>query len=750
MKGYCYALKELLGRTNQCLVNGLIQRRISVRQSGQSGTLPSRRQVVAVILAISVLLTGLGLTAVVYRAQTFLVAIEGSEPANFPSFKLNFTVGAVIAENFVTAAPAGAAFLSWRYSHPVRLQYITQTIVGPVDGSKALRAASLQYRDKSGAWTEVLRESWPETEATRPHILSVPEPRSRALAAEWRLLALEGGRDSEMIIGFLSPVLLNSSGATAFVNSLNLDVLMFLSFFLAAAALAVFNRHRAGLILFVGGCVGVLVVVNVVTFWLIRLPMLWAPDSSSYTVWPPNFARMPGVNLIYVLLLKILSFDQLHALQINMMVVSYLVALGCIAVTMKRYWPFVPLTVFPLTWGNFVLHGSYVLSEVWFISGLLIALSGLVAVVLGGGRKPALWAGAGLLLAVCARPVGAILVVPVILAYRFIPGLFARRRQLVALAILPPTLGYVAMSAYGYTLSGHFAPTSFEGISLSGYVAWMLDANDLPETYREVGRETVAELQALYSALPPMSEPEQFVDFTVKNINAAVYLILLPRFTRAIALAFPDLSHTDQIATRNDILAEWWTSNRSQMTMTNDVLAEWAWKTIRRNPIRYLSNCMLNYWALWRHSFVNYFTVGQWWRWRLYSEGYRLGNPEVRPYLPAEYDKYASRWRQATEPHLLTGREIRLSSVRINEFYQYIAWGLMIAALVLSAMYLVPIRYNSVMAGMIIWALFVNAMFAGHVVFTSTLPRYGEPIVPLLPLLAALALFSLGQLARFR
>ena len=56
------------GRTTPCLVNGLTQRRISIRQS--------IRTAIAIILAISVLLTGLTLTAVIYRAQTFLVAIE--------------------------------------------------------------------------------------------------------------------------------------------------------------------------------------------------------------------------------------------------------------------------------------------------------------------------------------------------------------------------------------------------------------------------------------------------------------------------------------------------------------------------------------------------------------------------------------------------------------------------------------------------------------------------------------------------
>lgn len=702
-------------------------------------TLLSRRQVVAFIFAIAVLITGLGLTAALYRAQTFLVAIEGSEPTNLPASKLNFTVGGVIAENFVTAAPVGAAFLSWRYSHPVRLQYITQTVVGPVDGSRAVRGVSVQYRDERGVWTEVLRASWSETEATRPHVLSFPEPSSLIAAAEWRLLALEGGRDDETIIGFLSPVLWNSSGAMALVNSLALDVLMFLSFFLAAVTFAVFNRKKAGFLLFWGGCIAVIVVMNVVTFWLIRLPILWAPDSLSYTVWPPFFSRMPGMNLIYVSLLRLMNFDQLHVLQINIMVLSYFAALNAIAVTMKRYWPFVPLTVFPLSWGNLVYHGSYILSEAWFISGLLIALSGLMSIVMGGGRKSAVWTGAGLLLTVCVKPVGAILIIPGILAYRFMS--YPRPRQLLALAILPATLGYFVMSAYGYTVSGRFTPTSFEGISLSGYVAWMLDPNQLPEKYRDVGVKTVAELQEIYSALPPMSEPERFVDFTVEKINAALYLILLPRFTRAVAMASPELS--------KEVPAEWWMANRYQLAKTNDLLAKWAWNSIARNPARYVFNCILNYWALWRDSFVNYYTVGQWWRWRLYWAAYRLDDPEVRRFLPAEYNEYANRWRQATESHLIVGREFRLSSVRIHEFHRYIGWSLMIVSLVFSVMYVIPIRYNPCVAGMIIWALFVNAMFAGHVLFNTALPRYAEPMVALLPLLAALALFWFSQLARF-
>jgi hypothetical protein len=66
------------------------------------------------------------------------------------------------------------------------------------------------------------------------------------------------------------------------------------------------------------------------------------------------------------------------------------------------------------------------------------------------------------------------------------------------------------------------------------------------------------------------------------------------------------------------------------MAMTNDVLGEWARNSIIRNPSRYAANCIFNYWGLWRGSLINYQTLGQWWRWRLYLGGYRLGDPEVR------------------------------------------------------------------------------------------------------------------------
>jgi Flp pilus assembly protein protease CpaA len=68
-------------------------------------------------------------------------------------------------------------------------------------------------------------------------------------------------------------------------------------------------------------------------------------------------------------------------------------------------------------------------------------------------------------------------------------------------------------------------------------------------------------------------------------------------------------------------------------------------------------------------------------------------------------------------------------------------------ALVFSFLYLLPRNYSPRLAAAILWALFVNAYFAGHSLFQVTLVRYGEVIVPLLPLLLGLILWAIGEWA---
>jgi hypothetical protein len=292
-----------------------------------------------------------------------------------------------------------------------------------------------------------------------------------------------------------------------------------MSCWLAVVAAAVIHRRNPRLILFVGGCAACIFVVNVVVFGLCRVPALWGWDSYTYLIWPPYPARNPGINFIVVSLFRLLGFHGLQALQLNLILLGYLGALAWLAAATKRYWSFIPMTALPVVWGVLVVHASYVLSEAWFLTAMLMAVSGLMALAFGAGRIAAAWAGIGLLLALCAKAVGPVLVIPAVLAYRFIPGPHARRCGLLALAITPALLGYVAMSIYNYTTTGRFSLQALGGWSLAGHVAWMLDPDDLPEEYRAAGREAVERVRAVYAQMPAMADVDRYVHFTTNKYN---------------------------------------------------------------------------------------------------------------------------------------------------------------------------------------------------------------------------------------
>src|SRR6185295_5640418 len=122
-----------------------------------------------------------------------------------------------------------------------------------------------------------------------------------------------------------------------------------------------------GPIMLFGGCLATIVAVNVVVFGFAVTPLFWAPDSTSYYAWPPDPMRMPGLSVILRSVVAAAGFEGLHVVQINLMLLCYGAALSVLAAATRRYWLFVPLTVLPLCWGPFVVHGSWILSESWFI-----------------------------------------------------------------------------------------------------------------------------------------------------------------------------------------------------------------------------------------------------------------------------------------------------------------------------------------------------------------------------------------------
>jgi hypothetical protein len=343
---------------------------------------------------------------------------------------------------------------------------------------------------------------------------------------------------------------------------------------------------------------------------------------------------------------------------------------------------------------------------------------------------------AGLILAISVKAVGVVLLVPAALAYRFIPGSLARRRGLMATVLVPPATIYLAMCFYGYTLNGKFSPTVGGGYSLIGHVAWMLDPESLPEAYRELGRVKMKEIQALYSAIPPYTEPNAYVDYTLNRYNSGLYEILIPSFVpRIIALTPPpDSNPGTASATNLDV-------------RTNELFGAWARAAVAARPLDYAAHSILHFWGLWRDSLRQIYRMGDARRWLL-AAGFDLSRPGPHraTTAPDDYYKYIDGWRERNATTVLAKLQYNLIS-HYGGSRSAIQLILMSMALVLSALYLVPRNYSPRLAAAIVWALFINAYFAGHSLFQVTLVRYGEVIVPLLPLLLGLILWAIGEWA---
>lgn len=677
-----------------------------------------------------------GFTVAVDRAQIKVVFIEGSEHALTPDELVTTiggrqgrpgTPGGPAPRDFVTSRTDGPAFLSWRYDRPVAIVRIAQRFLQPPDPAGAMRAFSLQYRSAAGAWREALHGAWSRETLNEPHAFALP-PGIEAM--EWRVTALEGGTSNRVVIGYLSPAQPAPLLLESVVQSVPVDVLLLLSCWIPAVIIALMYKERAGPILLVGGALSLIVVVNVVVFGIFHAPVLWSADSVGYVMWPPSAFRMPGLNLIYAGLLEAFDFSTIHGLQVNLVLLSYLGALACLVRRTGRYWPFIPWTVLPLLWGPMVIHASNVMSEAWFISAVLMCLSGVIGLVLGGGYKTAAWAALGLLLAVASKGVGAILLAPAVLVYRFIPGSPVRRMKLLAVTVAPALAGYLLMSAYGYTLYGRFSPSVASGPALAQHVAWMLDAEDLPPEHRETGRRAVAELRELYAGMPPLSEPARYVDFTLERAGPALYGILVKRFdndTISKDLGQKALRRFDATSGARDELFD-----------------SWAKAAIARDPLRYIAHVALHFWGNWYYSLQYYFYLGHS-RWDLFMLAYR-GTPTE---LPPAYLAYFQDWKQRhNRDHAFAALDYRLLDNPCSQSAQGVAQLLLAAALMLSFLYLIPVKYPAVIAAMIVWALFENAYTAGQALFSVAAPRYGEMLIPSVPLLLGLMFIAVAHAAR--
>ena len=245
---YRYMLLVLLKRVTAWLVTAY--QIFKSRASDRLKRLMSQPIAVAFLTA-AVLIAGAAFTVAAERAQTVVVQVEGrtSQRSIFcrPGYLAFLASPAEFHHN--RSGWLCFSFLALQSSGQPQLDYACDNR-GRRGRRNHARDKSLEYKNKSGTWVEALRGKWREKDLNVAHSFALTEPHSHALSAEWRVVALEGGISNRLIMGWLAAVATPPTGLWAVISNIKLDVLMLATLWLAAALLALSNRPKAGIILF--------------------------------------------------------------------------------------------------------------------------------------------------------------------------------------------------------------------------------------------------------------------------------------------------------------------------------------------------------------------------------------------------------------------------------------------------------------------------------------------------------------------
>jgi hypothetical protein len=366
-----------------------------------------------------------------------------------------------------------------------------------------------------------------------------------------------------------------------------------------------------------------------------------------------------------------------------------------------------------------------ILTEALFTAGL-----GLFAAALGAlawqARPVAQMAGvAGIVLAISAKTLGIVLVIPALLIARFLPrNVRFRRSAPIAAAGLAT---YLAMAGYNYLHTRVFAPESFAGEVLVAHVAWMLDDTYMPKT--DLTREMLATAADVVRKRPDnltkidsRDALDRYVSYTAVEEGEIFWNGLYP-------VGAPHFSSGAQ---------------------ENAFYLQFAISTIRVHPFPYIVHSAAHFYGLWRDlgniQSLREATIdirSQPLRETASDRQLRDSNP---PSILARYPEQSQ-----LEAELKTQKRLPLAFPALWDHrwinsLSTIALGAL--SLILCALYFIPSTLALFYRTEIMIALSLNAYFAAHSLMYASEPRYAN--VGILAALFLAASFVVTSISGFK
>lgn len=477
--------------------------------------------------------------------------------------------------------------------------------------------------------------------------------------------------------------------------------------------LGVLATSRRGLSIpavFVAMAVCVALFVPAYSFFFAPLQPVPGDDSWAYTAplvhGSYTNVRNSGYATFVLVVGKLTGLAALPLIQLLVQIACYLIAVWLIARAYGWRW------VGPILALVFVFQGvatdfsARIMTEAMFSAGFVLFAGGLAA----GARKPTTdafaFAGLGLMIAVAAKSVGIVLVVPAILVVRFLPR--DAMPRCLAILTLPSVALYLAMCWHGYVRTGRFLPEQFAGYALIGHVGWMIDGavSDQPglaEALRASVQPVLACRPEMLEEIKSKSDLDRYVNYTANEYNALLWSRIVPA--------------GQSLGIGSDAL--------------NDLFLRLALSSIARHPASYARHVAAHFYGLWSSvaagESLSQASV------EVRNEVFEMA-PERRlhyqnelgglidAYLDAAAAKRSARM-QASLPlafERLAGEEAGLFTEHAGE----IGIALGVLALALSALVLVPGSLSATYRAEIMLALVINAYFLANALLQPLQLRY--------------------------
>lgn len=456
-------------------------------------------------------------------------------------------------------------------------------------------------------------------------------------------------------------------------------------------------------------------------------------DSPSYlqpTLWG---SYSDGRNSGYATFLRVvhalMGLGRLDEVQLALELFGFAIAVGMLAYAYGA-WISAGIVLLLFSYvGIFSYYSSQILTEPLYIFGLSLFALGLAASV----RRPA-WGlfaltGIGLAAAVLAKSVGIVFLAPSLLGLRFLPN---QVRAKAAASIMLPALSiYLIMCVHGYYRFGEFRPEAISGVQLTGIAASFLEpasSNDeLATVIKEAAKPLLEKRPADLRHIRSVDDLNRYVDYVTREFNQVLWLAIYPAAVKQ--------------------------TNNPPFHVINKKLYKIGIRSIRAHPDLYFLNVLANFYGIWREMGM---VCGPddtrdschngWFSPDIISMGkvIRLQHGEFQwPNIIEFTDTHSpalglTKLPSSEELAYAVAEQNRVPTMGLRPLYELIdgfrslTIAIGVAALVASALFLLPLRYIGALAPSIVLSLVLNAHVAGHALLGGYADlRYATVLIPI-------------------